>query len=121
GPWWAPYYPLASSVQKDTKAEWRVYAAPVRADGQFNVSAAPATDRYLVVRKGYAHPEAALKLLNAFTKIERNVGTDEAALRALNETAEQMGVQLRNYYPFDLLLDHPDAVVHRHDKLVQAL
>lgn len=121
GPWWAPYYPLASSVQKDTKAEWRVYAAPVSADGRFYAGAAPITDRYLVVRKGYAHPEAALKLLNAFTRIERNVGTDEPALRALYETAEQMGVQLRNYYPFDLLLDHPDAVVHRHDKLVQAL
>jgi len=121
GPWWAPYYPLASSIQIDTKAEWQVYAAPVDEDGRFNVSTAPITDRYLVIRKGYPNPEAALKLLNSFTKIERNVDTDEAKLRTLNETAEQMGVQLRNYYPFDLLLDHPDTVVHRHDNLVQAL
>jgi len=121
GPWWAPYYPLSASVQNDTKAEWRVFAAPLDASGSFNVSTAPSTDRYLVIRKGYPHPEAALKLLNAFTKIERNVDTDEQDLHALNETAEQMGVQLRNYYPFDLLLDHPDAVVRRHDSLVLAL
>jgi len=121
GPWWAPYFPLSASVQNDTKAEWRVFAAPVDGSGSFNASTAPITDRYLVIRKGYPHPEAAIKMLNAFTKIERNVESDDQDLIALNDTAEQLGVQLRNYYPFDLLLDYPDAIIRRHDSLVQAL
>lgn len=118
GPWWAPYFPLSKSVSSDTKAEWRVYAAPVDAQGRFSAATAPLTDRYLVVRRGYAHPEAVLKLLNVFTRIERN--RDPNAERLLG-ISEQLGTQLRNYYPFDLLLDRPDAVSTRHDRLVQAL
>ncbi|MBB6691289.1 extracellular solute-binding protein [Cohnella xylanilytica] len=118
GPWWAPYFPLSKSISSDTKAEWRVYAAPLDAQGRFVTTDAPATDRYLVVRKGYAHPEAALKLLNAFTRMERSRDPNSDALL---EATEQLGTQLRNYYPFDLLLDRPDAVETRHDRLVQAL
>ncbi|CAI6065651.1 extracellular solute-binding protein [Cohnella sp. JJ-181] len=118
GPWWAPYYPLSKSISQDTKADWRVYAAPLDGKGRFNVSEAPVTDRYLVVRKGYAHSEAAIKLLNVFTRLERN--QDPAARRMLAVT-EQLDTQLRNYYPFDLLLDYPDAIAQRHDRLAEAL
>nr|WP_273387290.1 extracellular solute-binding protein [Cohnella zeiphila] len=118
GPWWAPYYPLSKSISDDTKAEWQVYAAPENDQGAFVTGTSPVTDRYLVVRSGYAHPEAALKLLNTFTRMERNLDPNAPALIALTD---QLGTQLRNYYPFDLLLDRPDAVITRHDRLVQAL
>nr|WP_255654637.1 extracellular solute-binding protein [Cohnella sp. REN36] len=118
GPWWAPYYPLPKSISTDTKAEWQVYAVPVDADGQFVTTTAPTTDRYLVVRRGFERPEAVLKLLNVFTRLERNQDPNGKQLLVYTE---QTGVQLRNYYPFDLLLDHPNAIVQRHDRLVQAL
>lgn len=118
GPWWAPYYPLSKAISQDTKAEWRVYAVPLDKAGRFNVSESPVTDRYLVVRKGYAHPEAALKLLNVFTRLERNQDPAGSSLLAVTE---QLDTQLRNYYPFDLLLDYPDAVAQRHDRLAKAL
>lgn len=118
GPWWAPYYPLSKSVSNDTKAEWKVYAAPVDAQGVFVANLAPATDRYLVVRKGFPNPEAAVKLLNAMTRLERSLLPEDKPLR---DISQQTGVQLRNYYPFNLLLDYPDAVVKRHEWLVKAL
>ncbi|MFD2330597.1 extracellular solute-binding protein [Cohnella sp. GCM10020058] len=118
GPWWAPYYPLSKSISQDTKADWRVYAVPLDETGRFNVSDSPVTDRYLVVRKGYEHPEAALKLLNVFTRIERN---QDPGAKGLLAVTEQLDTQLRNYYPFDLLLDYPDAVAQRHDRLAEAL
>nr|WP_286672537.1 extracellular solute-binding protein [Cohnella hashimotonis] len=118
GPWWAPYYPLSKSISQDTKADWRAYAVPVDETGRFNVSESPVTDRYLVVRKGYEHPEAALKLLNVFTRIERN---QDPGAKGLLAVTEQLDTQLRNYYPFDLLLDYPDAIAQRHDRLTQAL
>lgn len=121
GPWWAPYWPLSGSVSKDTKAEWRVYTAPVDAGGTFITNTAPITDRYLVIRKGYVHPEAALKVLNVLARLERNQDPNWKEAEQLRTTAEQLGVQLRNYYPFDLLLDYPDAVAKRHDWLIQAL
>lgn len=121
GPWWAPYWPLANSVSKDTKAEWRVFAAPTDADGVFVTNTSPTTDRYLVVRKGYAHPEAAIKVLNVLTRLERNRDPNEKEVEKMRATAIQLGASLRNYYPFDLLLDYPDAVVRRHDLLEKAL
>lgn len=121
GPWWAPYWPLKLSVSSDTKAEWRVYPAPFDQDGKFVAATAPITDRYLVVRKGYEHPEAALKVLNLLTKLERNKDPNWEEAKRLRSTAEQLGPQLRNYYPFDLLLDYPDAVEKRHDLLIQVL
>lgn len=121
GPWWAPYWPLANSVSKDTKAEWRVFAAPTDADGVFVTNTSPTTDRYLVVRKGYAHPEAAIKVLNVLTRLERNRDPNEKEAEKMRATAIQLGAQLRNYYPFDLLLDYPDAVEQRHDLLEKAL
>ncbi len=120
-PWWAPYWPLSATIAKDTKAEWKVYAAPRDKDGQFVTRTAPVTDRYLVVRKDYAHPEAALKLLHLLTALERYKVDEDEATFALRSTAQQMGVQLRNYFPFDLLLDDPDAVIKRHDLLLKAL
>lgn len=120
-PWWAPYWPLSLLVSNDTKAEWTVYAAPVDADHQFVARTAPVTDLYIVVRKDYPHPEAALKMLHLFTELERFAGEEDEATAAIRQTARQMGVQLRNYFPLNLLLDDRDAVIKRHDMLVKAL
>lgn len=120
-PWWGPYWPLGNSVSKDAKAEWKVYAAPKDASGQFVIRSSAVTDSYLVVRKDYQHPEAALKILNLFTDLERFGGEEDAATTAIRATAQQMGNQLRNYFPLTLLLDDRDAVIKRHDILVKAL
>ncbi len=121
GPWWAPYFPLNDSVSKDTKAEWRVYAVPLDEDGKFVTRTAPVTDHYIVVRKDYPHPEAALKVLNLMTRLERNAAPDDDHTAEIRAKAQQIGIQLRNYYPFNLLLDYPDAVVMRHDLLKQTV
>ncbi|MFC4302617.1 extracellular solute-binding protein [Cohnella boryungensis] len=121
GPWWSPFWPLSGAVAKDTKADWKVYAAPVDANGLFVTNGSPVTDRYLVVRKGYAHPEAAIKMLNFLTRIERNQDPNKDEVRKLHSITAQLGVQIRNYYPFDLLLDYPDAIEQRYDKLMLVL
>ncbi|WP_168735960.1 extracellular solute-binding protein [Cohnella fermenti] len=121
GPWWMPYYPLSEAVASDTKAEWRAYAVPLDAEGQYVTHSAPVTDRYLVVRKGYAHPEAAVKLLNAFTRLERRQDPNEAAVRQIDEFAAKTGIQPRQYYPFDLLLDYTDAIEQRYHSVTDVL
>lgn len=121
GPWWMPFWPLADAVTNDTKADWRAYAAPVDASGKFVTHMAPVTDRYLVVRKGFEHPEAVVKLLNTFTRVERRQDPNAEEVKKLDDYASESSVQLRNYYPFDLLLDYADAVVTRHDEVTKAL
>jgi putative aldouronate transport system substrate-binding protein len=120
-PWWGPYWPLGNTVSKDAKAEWKVYAAPKDASGQFVTRNSAVTDSYLVVRKDYPHPEAALKILNLFTELERFSGEEDAATASIRATAQQMGNQLRNYFPLTLLLDDRDAVIRRYDMLIKAL
>lgn len=120
-PWWAPFWPLSASVSLDTKAEWKVYLAPLDAGGQFTTKSAPITDRYLVVRKGYPYPEAVVALLNLFTALERYENIEDEASKEIRSIAAQQGVQLRNYYSFDLLLDDPDGVVKRYELLQQLL
>lgn len=120
GPWWMPYFPLFEAVRSNTTAEWRAYAAPLNAEGRFVIHLAPPTDRFLVVRKGYAHPEAAVKLVNAFTRLERREDPNEA-VRSLDDFAAQTGIQPRAYYPFDLLIDYSEGIERNYADLQQAL
>jgi putative aldouronate transport system substrate-binding protein len=121
GPWWMPYWPLSAALAADTKAEWRAYAVPLDSQGRYVTHAAPVTDRYLVVRKGYAHPEAAIRLLNAFTRLERWRDPHEEKVRELLNYSAQTGIQPRHYYPFDLLLDYTDAIERRSEDVRKAL
>jgi putative aldouronate transport system substrate-binding protein len=121
GPWWMPYYPLSEAVALDTKAEWRAYAAPLDESGKFVAHLAPVTDRYLVVRKGFEHPEAIMKQLNVFTRLERRQDPNSEEVETLDDFSAQTGIQLRAYYPFDLLIDYSDAIEKHYADIQQAL
>ncbi|MFC5467864.1 extracellular solute-binding protein [Cohnella suwonensis] len=121
GPWWAPFWPLAEAIANDTKAEWRAYASPLDADGKFVTHMSPTTDRFLVVRKGYEHPEAVVRMLNAFTRLERRQDPNVAEVKKLDAFASETGIQPRSYYPFDLLLDYADAITQRYVNVQKAL
>ncbi|WP_139993332.1 extracellular solute-binding protein [Paenibacillus paridis] len=64
GPWWLPFGMLADSVAQDSKAEWVSYLSPLGTEGKMNTHMGSPTTRYLVVKKGFKHPEAVLKTLN---------------------------------------------------------
>ncbi|WP_187355267.1 extracellular solute-binding protein [Paenibacillus tengchongensis] len=121
GPWWMPYYPLSEAVALDTRAEWRAFAAPLDGNGHFVAHMAPVTDRYLVVREGYGHPEAVVKLLNQFTRLERRRDPNAGEVKLLDDYAAETGIQPRAYYPFDLLLDYAGAVEQHYSDIQQAL
>ncbi|CAI6087047.1 extracellular solute-binding protein [Cohnella sp. JJ-181] len=120
GPWWAPYYPLPDAMKNDPKADWKLYAAPQDANGEFTTHMAPVTDRYLVVKKGMKNPEAIVKLLNAFTRLERKQDPNKADVDALQKYREAQNIDPRSYYPFDLLLDFSDALKRSYDVLTKA-
>jgi putative aldouronate transport system substrate-binding protein len=119
GPWWAPYVPLPDAMKNDPKADWKLYAAPLDADGKFSTHMAPVTDRYLVVKKGFKNPEAIVKLLNAFTRLERLQDPNKEDVVKLQEYEKTHNVDPRSYYPFDLLLDFSDALKRSYDMLIK--
>lgn len=66
-PWWAPFGgALLDAVKNNTQAEWKPIMGPVDANGQFNSIMGAVSNKFLVVKKGIKHPEAALIALNVF-------------------------------------------------------
>lgn len=63
GPWWIPWWPLNDSVANDPNADWWPYLIQDK-NGQYTFSMGDYTYSYVVVKKGFPHPEAALKILN---------------------------------------------------------
>lgn len=62
-PWWHGYN-VKDALANDPTTEWKAYAAPLAADGQWYPKLGGVGGSYCVVRKGYEHPEVAIMLNN---------------------------------------------------------
>ncbi|QHT60814.1 hypothetical protein GXP70_13220 [Paenibacillus lycopersici] len=62
GNWWNPFWPLGSAIDNNPKGEWKAY--PVMTDDHVNVGNEFFSNAFLVVKKGFAHPELAMKFMN---------------------------------------------------------
>ena len=63
GPWWISWWPLADAVNNDPNADWQPYMVKDK-NGNYTFGMGDYTYSFVVVKKGYAHPEVALKILN---------------------------------------------------------
>ena len=70
GEWWNGYWPLPDAVKNNPKANWQAYAVPLDSNGMWNPHQGTPATSFAVVRKGYAHPEAAMKIINLFNRDE---------------------------------------------------
>jgi len=64
GPWWAPYAPVGDAMKNNPEANWQAYALPLDRNGQYRPHMSTTSSQFVVVRKGYEHPEAVMKILN---------------------------------------------------------
>lgn len=64
GWWWAPNNPLMEAVEANPEAEWKPYVITDE-QGKVNSYIYGKTAPYIVVRKGYEHPEAVMKIMTA--------------------------------------------------------
>lgn len=70
GPWWAPNNPLANAVSKNPDADWQPYLIATDSDGTTSYHSHNPCYKYVVVRKGYEHPEIAAKMISVmFDKV----------------------------------------------------
>jgi len=81
GEWWNGYWPLPDAVKNNPKANWQAYAVPLDDKGTWNPHQGTPATSFVVVRKGYANPEAAMKIVNLFnrdeSKMDMSVGSNE--------------------------------------------
>lgn len=70
GPWWAPNNLLANAVSKNPDADWQPYLIATDSDGTTSYHSQNPCYKYVVVRKGYEHPEIAAKMISVmFDKV----------------------------------------------------
>lgn len=69
-PWWMGYGPLPDAIKNNPEANWQAYLLPLDADRQFNAHMGAPSTVFVVVRKGYEHPEAVIKMLNLLIRDE---------------------------------------------------
>lgn len=70
GPWWASNNPLANAVSRNPDADWQPYLIATDSDGTTSYHSQNPCYKYVVVRKGYEHPEIAAKMISVmFDKV----------------------------------------------------
>ncbi|MFD0670940.1 extracellular solute-binding protein [Cohnella sp. GCM10027633] len=85
GPFHYPLWPLKQTVMNNPAADWIVAPVPT-VNGQLAVpKAQPFVGSWVVVRKGYAHPEALVKALNVTYMMQSNEGEPGAFWKKAGE------------------------------------
>jgi putative aldouronate transport system substrate-binding protein len=80
GEWWNGYWPLPDAIKNNPKANWQAYAVPLDSSGVWDPHQGTPATSFVVVRKGYAHPEAAMKIVNLFNRDESKFDLTKGSL-----------------------------------------
>ncbi|MFD0674597.1 ABC transporter substrate-binding protein [Cohnella sp. GCM10027633] len=80
-PWWAPTFPLMNALQNNANADWKAYPLN-NANGEFINATNKATTSYVVVRKGFEHPELAMKYVNVMEDVSAGLIPELEELKA---------------------------------------
>ena len=114
--WWAPNNPLMESVKKDRSAEWEPYIIPTSEDGSTKFCVQNPNKKYVVVRKGYEHPELIMKICSVlFDYFNSN-----------NESVQE----IKQYYidnvdptarPLGINIDYSDALMKSYRNISSVL
>jgi putative aldouronate transport system substrate-binding protein len=63
GAWWSTWWPIQDSVKNDSNAQWKAYFIGSD-DGKYYGRSYPVVRNFIVVKKGFKHPEAIMKAVN---------------------------------------------------------
>ena len=75
GLWWSPNNPLMEAISHNKGSDWEPYYLTQEYQGQDNTLATFRDNKYVVVRKGYEHPEIVMKIISVlfdYTRYEAN-------------------------------------------------
>ena len=72
GEWWSGDNPLMQARSKNKDADWRPYLIETDSDGKTSYVQQNPVGKYVVVRKGFEHPEIVIKMHNVlFNKLQQ--------------------------------------------------
>lgn len=92
GPWWSPFNPAQTSSYANNGAEWINVTAPVGSEDKINGINTKPYAGFVVVRKGYEHPEIAMKIVNVISEYSKLDTTD-----AVKEVKDNQSIAYFNW------------------------
>lgn len=116
GPWWAPNNPLMSAKSQDPEADWEPYIIATDDDGSVSYCYRNPSYKYVVVRKGYEHPEVAVKILNVMYDYLRYNDTRAEEISKYYRLNADMTAR-----PISINIDYSNALNRCYQDLVEAL
>lgn len=78
GLWWAPNNPLMDAMERNPNADWEPYYLTADYQQNDNVYDSFRNNKYVVVRKGYEHPEIVMKIISALFDYSRYEDAENA-------------------------------------------
>lgn len=112
GPWWAPNNPLMDAKKENPEAEWEPYMISTDSDGGISYASQNPSYKFVVVRKGYEHPEIVVKIISVLFDYARY--------------QDQSADEIRQYYklnvdptarPLAINVDFSDALSRCYENL----
>lgn len=76
GLWWSPNNPLMAQRKIDSTSDWEPYYFPSAVTDELKVYDSFRDNKYVVVRKGYEHPEIVMKIISVLFDYTRYVADD---------------------------------------------
>lgn len=116
GPWWSSKTPLINSYKQNKSANWQPYIAPLDSNGKLKTYTQAPANEWVVVKKGYEHPEVVMKSTSLI--FDYNRYTDKASTEINNYTKK--GVS-RNTIPININVDYNDGVIRTYENISAAL
>jgi len=97
-PFWTPAWPLNQLKEKDPNAKWTTLLAPPGPAGEMKVPAGHFSTNWMVVRKGFEHPEAIVKAINYWYDLSMPGGSRLQKYSDLRN-GQYKDVDINNYSP----------------------
>ncbi|BBH23685.1 hypothetical protein Back11_50300 [Paenibacillus baekrokdamisoli] len=123
GPWWAPWN-LYESIKNDPKANWKPYWI-ADAEGKLNTHMVPISSHFVVVKKGFKHPDAVMTYINWYTGGDDLKSKDEKerarAQERLDDYKKLDPTLIAPLYPLYTTYVDTDVVEKTATKLKQAI
>lgn len=116
GPWWAPNNPLMQAMENNPDAIWQPYLIQTDDDGGTSFATQKPSTKWVVVRKGYEHPEIVMKIVSVLFDEMKYGDPDTAELTEYYQ--ENVDPTAR---PLAINVDYYDALFRCYEDIRSAL
>lgn len=116
GLWWSPNNPLIGSLKHDPNADWEPYMIPTNNDGSTSFCSQNPSNKFIVVRKGFEHPEIVMKECSALFDYFNN--SNKEAYEIKQYYVDNVDPTAR---PFSINVDYKEALVNGYKNITAVL